>query len=107
MPRVPGAVGSRWGEEVFFCGDLAAAWRPAESQSSQRTEGERGRAICGTDMVDECQMVPGADGSEADLISSSSAFSHSVLIRGGGINSRYRTKTFCLLFGVLLEISHP
>lgn len=107
MPRVPGAVGSRWGEEVFFCGDLAAAWRPAESRSSQRTEGERGRAICGTDMVDECQMVPGADGTEADLISSSSAFSHSVLIRGGGINSCYCTKTFCLLFGVLLEISHP
>ena len=64
----------------FFCGDLAAAWRAAESRSSQRTEGERGRAICGTDMVDECQVVPGADGAEADLILSRSAFSHSDLI---------------------------
>ncbi len=48
-------------------GDLAPTWRPTESRSSQRTEGERGRAICGTDMVDVSQMVPGSDGTEADF----------------------------------------
>ena len=101
-----GVVGGRGGFcfFFFFCGDLAAAWRAAESRSSQRTEGERGRAICGTDMVDECQVVPGADGAEADLILSRSAFSHSDLIWGGRIYSCYCAKTYCLLFGVLLEI---
>lgn len=51
----------------FFLVDLAATWRPAESRSSQRTEGERGRAICGTDMVDVSYTVPGSDGTEDGL----------------------------------------
>lgn len=33
-------------------GDLAPPRRPAERRSSQRTEGERDRAICGTDVAD-------------------------------------------------------
>lgn len=41
-PRVP-EVARESEEESFFGDDLAPMWRRAESRSSQRTEGERGR----------------------------------------------------------------
>lgn len=63
------ASGARSSQGVVFSEggglDLASTWRPMESRSSQRTEGERDPAICGTDMVDMSQMVPGSDGAEA------------------------------------------
>lgn len=52
LPRVPGAA-----SEIFLFIYLAQRWRPAEQRSSQGTEGERGWAICGTDMVDVSQLV--------------------------------------------------
>lgn len=72
--------GSCWRRGFFWRGvDLAPRWLPADSRSSQRTEGERGRAICGTDMVDVSQTVPGRDGTEAGF--HLNTFSHTVVKR--------------------------
>lgn len=71
MPAA-GAVRELLGEMFAFVkakgggGNLAITWRPEEIWSSQWTEGERDPAICGTDMVDVCHMVPGSDGTDLD-----------------------------------------
>lgn len=73
LPRVPEAVRESM-EESFFGDDLAPMRRSAESRSSQRTEGERGRShlwdrhgrrppAC----LFLSQMVPESDGTEADF----------------------------------------
>lgn len=78
--------------------DLAPTWRPAEHRTSQWTEGKWGQAICGTDMVDMSQMVPGSDGTTRLIfILTGFTFSHTVS-RGGTFTLVFVSKSFSCTF---------